>query len=204
MYTFLLLPSCVICKIILIELPSGIYALDDLKELGKQKGWCPYFFARHLITHADIIVFNYQYLLDPKVANLVSRELEKECIVVFDEAHNIDNVCIEALSVTLDTKAVEASVRSVHRLQSKIQELKASDNARLQQEFRDLLSGLNAHGVPVAAAAHLNPTDARLAVPMPVISSDILAEAIPGSIRKAEHFVSFMKKVLLISTYREC
>ena len=28
---------------------------------------------------------------------MVSRELERECIVVFDEAHNIDNVCIEAL-----------------------------------------------------------------------------------------------------------
>ena len=27
---------------------------------------------------------------------MVSRELEKECVVVFDEAHNIDNVCIEA------------------------------------------------------------------------------------------------------------
>ena len=28
---------------------------------------------------------------------MVSRELEKECIVVFDEAHNIDNVCIEVI-----------------------------------------------------------------------------------------------------------
>ena len=28
---------------------------------------------------------------------MVSRELEKECVVVFDEAHNIDNVCIEVL-----------------------------------------------------------------------------------------------------------
>ena len=26
---------------------------------------------------------------------MVSRELDKECIIVFDEAHNIDNVCIE-------------------------------------------------------------------------------------------------------------
>ena len=33
-----------------------------------------------------------------QVANMVSRELEKECIVVFDEAHNIDNVCIEVSS----------------------------------------------------------------------------------------------------------
>lgn len=29
---------------------------------------------------------------------MVSRELEKECVVVFDEAHNIDNVCIEVES----------------------------------------------------------------------------------------------------------
>ena len=31
-------------------------------------------------------------MLDPKVAAMVSRELEKDSIVVFDEAHNIDNV----------------------------------------------------------------------------------------------------------------
>lgn len=28
-------------------------------------------------------------MLDPKVAELVSKELSKDCIVVFDEAHNI-------------------------------------------------------------------------------------------------------------------
>ncbi len=33
-----------------------------------------------------------------QVSNMVSRELEKECVVVFDEAHNIDNVCIEVRS----------------------------------------------------------------------------------------------------------
>jgi hypothetical protein len=31
-------------------------------------------------------------LLDPKISQMVSRELEKECVVLFDEAHNIDNV----------------------------------------------------------------------------------------------------------------
>ena len=35
------------------------------------------------------------HLCGRQVSNMVSRELEKECIVVFDEAHNIDNVCIE-------------------------------------------------------------------------------------------------------------
>lgn len=32
-----------------------------------------------------------------QVSQMVSREMERECVVVFDEAHNIDNVCIEAL-----------------------------------------------------------------------------------------------------------
>ncbi len=32
---------------------------------------------------------------------MVSRELDKECIIVFDEAHNIDNVCIEVSSSLL-------------------------------------------------------------------------------------------------------
>lgn len=30
-------------------------------------------------------------MLDPKVAELVSKELSKDAIVVFDEAHNIGN-----------------------------------------------------------------------------------------------------------------
>ena len=37
-----------------------------------------------------------------QVANMVSRDLEKQCIVVFDEAHNIDNVCIEVWFPTAD------------------------------------------------------------------------------------------------------
>lgn len=31
----------------------------------------------------------------------------------------------------------------------------------------------------------------------PVIPSDILEEAVPGSIRKAEHFIAFMKKIVV-------
>jgi DNA excision repair protein ERCC-2 len=72
-------------------IPSGIYSLDDLKDLGNLHGWCPYFLARHVINHAKVLVYNYQYMLDPKVSKMVTAELENESIVVFDEAHNIDN-----------------------------------------------------------------------------------------------------------------
>ena len=86
-------------------------------------------------------------MLDPKVSNLVSRELETESIVVFDEAHNIDNVCIEALSVTLDQRAMSAASRSVNRLQSRVAEMKASDSQRLAREYQALVAGLAEQGV---------------------------------------------------------
>ena len=76
---------------------KGIYNLDDLKRLGQEKGWCPYFLTRHIISYANVVVYNYQYMLDPKIAAMVSRELEDKSIVVFDEAHNIDNVRTEPL-----------------------------------------------------------------------------------------------------------
>lgn len=31
-------------------LPAGTYNLDDLREFGRQKGWCPYFLARHAVS----------------------------------------------------------------------------------------------------------------------------------------------------------
>ena len=37
----------------------------------------------------DVIIYSFHYLLDPKVAEQVSKEISKDAIVVFDEAHNI-------------------------------------------------------------------------------------------------------------------
>lgn len=63
----------------------GIYSLADLKQLGLANEWCPYFYTRWAINHANVVVYNYQYMLDPKISGLVSRELNKDSIVVFDE-----------------------------------------------------------------------------------------------------------------------
>lgn len=40
--------------------PAGVYSLDDLRALGEQRGWCPYFLARRAIKYANIVVYNYQ------------------------------------------------------------------------------------------------------------------------------------------------
>uniref|UniRef100_A0A8C2XZH3 General transcription and DNA repair factor IIH helicase subunit XPD n=1 Tax=Capra hircus TaxID=9925 RepID=A0A8C2XZH3_CAPHI len=117
-----------------VPLPTGIYNLDDLKAVGRRQGWCPYFLARYSILHANVVVYSYHYLLDPKIADLVSKELARKAVVVFDEAHNIDNVCIDSMSVNLTRRTLDRS------------------------------------GLP--------------------------AEAVPGSIRTAEHFLGFLRRLL--------
>ncbi|KAG7252594.1 hypothetical protein CRUP_033876 [Coryphaenoides rupestris] len=109
-------------------LPRGVYNLEDLREYGRKKGWCPYYMARNAILHANIVVYSYHYLLDPKIAEVVSKELAKTSVVVFDEAHNIGGL--------------EKTHSNVETLQTTIKNIKETDAAKLQEEYRRLVEGL--------------------------------------------------------------
>ncbi|XP_075105163.1 general transcription and DNA repair factor IIH helicase subunit XPD [Nicotiana tabacum] len=164
-------------------LPAGVYTLQELRMYGKEKGWCPYFLARHMVQQANVVVYSYQYLLDPKVAGIISKEMERECVVVFDEAHNIDNVCIEALSVSVRKQTLEGATRNLSRMSQEIERLKATDAGRLRAEYNRLVEGL---------AQRLPAQDAWLA--NPALPDDIMKEAVPGNIRRAEHFLSVLRR----------
>lgn len=74
----------------------------------------------------------------------VSRELEKESVVVFDEAHNIDNVCIEALSINLRDATLSAATRNLQQLSNEIQRTKlVRSDSSLLQNMHWAGSGLN-------------------------------------------------------------
>ena len=171
------------------SMPSGVYDLEELKKWGKIKNWCPYFLTRQAINHASVLVFNYQYMLDPKVAKMVSKELEAESIIVFDEAHNIDSVCIEALSVTIHERNLEQATRSLGRLSSEVSRIKVSDASRLQAEYENLVNGLVDQGL-------INAPPNEVGLASNVLSPDVLNEAVPGNIRRAEHLIAFMKKIV--------
>ena len=51
------------------------YTLQDMREYGRKKGWCPYFLARHMLAFANVMVYNYQYMLDPKVSSMLCTNL---------------------------------------------------------------------------------------------------------------------------------
>lgn len=56
------------------KLDAGVYTLHDVRVLCRKedKHWCPYYLARHMLAFANVIVYNYQYMLDPKVTHTAS------------------------------------------------------------------------------------------------------------------------------------
>ncbi|XP_076641015.1 general transcription and DNA repair factor IIH helicase subunit XPD [Halictus rubicundus] len=165
--------------------PSGIYSIDDLKQYGRDRNWCPYFLARFTMLHAQIVVYSYHYLLDPKIAEIVSKELSKSSVVVFDEAHNIDNVCIDSMSVKINRRSLEKSSANIQLLEKTVAEMREDDVNKLKEEYDRLVEGLR-------DAQVARETDIILS--NPILPDEVLHEVVPGNIRNAEHFVSFLKR----------
>ncbi|KAK7187409.1 DNA-dependent ATPase of the nucleotide excision repair factor 4 complex [Paraphaeosphaeria sporulosa] len=166
-------------------IPPGVWTFDGLLKYGEQQKQCPYFTSRRMMSYCNVIIYSYHYLLDPKIAERVSKELSKDCIVVFDEAHNIDNVCIESLSIDLTEESLRKATRGVDNLDRKIKQMKESDSEKLQNEYAKLVEGLR-------AADEARDENAFMA--NPALPDDLLKEAVPGNIRRAEHFVAFLKR----------
>lgn len=132
------------------------------------------------------------------MAEQVSKEMSTEAIVVFDEAHNIDNVCIESLSIDLTRPMLDTAYRNVNALAEKVEQVKETDAAKLQDEYERLVNGLQ------LSDQHALDNDNELSgggmdeaetfMANPVLPQDLLQEAVPGNIRRAEHFVAFLKR----------
>lgn len=76
------------------------------------------------------------------MASVFSKEHKKETVVVFDEAHNIDDVCIEAYTVKLNKPILMEASNNLESVSSKLRDATSNIQARLAEEYNKLLKGL--------------------------------------------------------------
>ena len=169
-------------------LPKGVFSFEKLLKYCEEKKICPYFTVRRMISLCNVIIYSYNYLVDPKIAERVSSEVSKDSIVIFDEAHNIDNVCIESLSLDLTNDVLRRASKGANALNEKIKEVREVDSQRIQDEYDKLVKGLHANDIFREEEEQF--------VETPVLPQDLLTEAVPGNIRRAEHFISFLKRLI--------
>lgn len=62
--------------------------IEDLVQLGRRIGTCPYYGSRSMVPPADLVVLPYQSLLSKSSRESLGLKL-KNNIVIIDEAHNL-------------------------------------------------------------------------------------------------------------------
>ncbi|XP_046858545.1 regulator of telomere elongation helicase 1-like [Xenia sp. Carnegie-2017] len=93
---------------------SDILDIEDLVSLGKKQSCCPYYLSRQQKKSADIIFMPYNYLIDSKARNMNGIEISKS-IILFDEAHNIEQSCEEAMSFDLTSYDIASCIEDLDR-----------------------------------------------------------------------------------------
>nr|XP_048333469.1 regulator of telomere elongation helicase 1 homolog isoform X2 [Ziziphus jujuba var. spinosa]XP_048333472.1 regulator of telomere elongation helicase 1 homolog isoform X2 [Ziziphus jujuba var. spinosa] len=83
--------------------------IEDLVNIGKRHGPCPYYVSREIHKVADILFAPYNYLIDR--GNRKSLSINwKNCILIFDEAHNLESLCADAASFDLTSGLLTACI----------------------------------------------------------------------------------------------
>ncbi len=136
-----------------LRLPPVLSAARLRKE-GESRGVCPYFLARKATENCTVVVAPYQYVFNEHIRSTVKLELSNR-ILVFDEAHNADQIAQEVLSDSLSERTLENAkeeLKAVEETHGFIDDLlayldrKVSVNVatepgfKLREELEDLLS----------------------------------------------------------------
>ncbi|XP_024528457.1 Fanconi anemia group J protein isoform X2 [Selaginella moellendorffii] len=95
--------------------------IEDLVTLARSVRGCAYFTSRIMAADAQIVFCPYSYILSPIFRKAMDVDI-RGAIIIFDEAHNIEDMSREAGSVDLDTSILE-------ELRNELEELSSSEDS---------------------------------------------------------------------------
>lgn len=84
---------------------SRVHDIEELRSFARGQRACPYFLASKWSKEADMVFSPYSYLVDPVIRRALDISVEGN-MLVFDEAHNMEDVAREAASMHLPAPEV--------------------------------------------------------------------------------------------------
>ncbi len=88
--------------------PKEIISYSELLEI------CPYDLTRKIAESADVVVASYLYMLSPSIRSAFMEGIGiryEDIIVIFDEAHNLPDQAVSALSDRISIYSIERAVK---------------------------------------------------------------------------------------------
>ncbi|VAH77260.1 unnamed protein product [Triticum turgidum subsp. durum] len=92
------------------EIGSEPFDIEDLVNIGRTKGPCPYYISRELSKSVDILFAPYNYLIDPGNRRSLTGISWDNAVLIFDEAHNLESICADAASFDLLTSNLTSCI----------------------------------------------------------------------------------------------
>ena len=90
--------------------------MEDLVSVGIQNKICPFYHTRSLLKEAELIFVPYNYLFDRDARETTLAEVDfNNAILIFDEAHNLEEFASESSSFDLSTSDISGCVGEVQR-----------------------------------------------------------------------------------------
>ncbi|KHN32605.1 regulator of telomere elongation helicase 1 homolog [Glycine soja] len=83
--------------------------IEDLVNIGRRFGPCPYYLSKELHKFVDIVFAPYNYLIDRGYRKSLQLSWSNS-ILIFDEAHNLESICADAASFDLPSWLLTACI----------------------------------------------------------------------------------------------
>ena len=88
-----------------------VYDIEDMIEFGNKNGCCPYYTAKAKSDfNTSLIFMPYNYVIDPSIRKTLKMEFQN-AVVIFDEGHNIEQVCEDAMSTVLKAEWLAIAIK---------------------------------------------------------------------------------------------
>jgi regulator of telomere elongation helicase 1 len=105
--------------------------IEDLKKMGTDEKICSYYFSHDSSKEADLILLPYNYLLDNSIRSTLSIDWSN-CIIIFDEAHNLEKIASDAASFSI-TQAEIATC--IEELKSCLKDIQGSSKSNEEDKI---------------------------------------------------------------------
>ncbi|XP_062214146.1 regulator of telomere elongation helicase 1 homolog isoform X2 [Phragmites australis] len=96
------------------ELGSEPFDIEDLVNIGRPNGPCPYYISRELSKSVDILFAPYNYLIESGNRRSLIGVPWDNAVLIFDEAHNLESICADAASFDLHPNNLTSCVAEAH------------------------------------------------------------------------------------------
>ncbi|XP_073282917.1 uncharacterized protein [Primulina huaijiensis] len=82
-----------------------VHDIEDLVKVGQVVKGCSYFAARSMAQDAELVFCPYNYLMNPIIREAMEVDIGGS-VIIFDEAHNVEDIARDAGSVDLEEEAL--------------------------------------------------------------------------------------------------